>query len=95
MPDGSLYKKATLVNYRHSIQRFLSTKRSDINIVHGDAFKDSKTLFKAQVCEMKKNGRAKVDHHPPIEEDDMRKLYNYVCSSVSATHLQQKVCINL
>ena len=46
--DGSLYKKTTLTTYRHAIQRHLAAIRDDVNIIHGDNLKNSKTLFVAQ-----------------------------------------------
>ena len=90
-PDGSLYKKTTLQSYRHSIQRHIASKRDDIDIIKGIEFKASNSLFQALLKEVKKQGKGKVEHHPAIEEEDMRRLYNYLCVDDSADQLQKKV----
>ena len=90
--DGEMYKKTTLMSYRHSLQRYINTVRDDIDIIHGNEFKNSKVLFQAQTKKMKAEGKAKIDHHPPIEPADLERLYDYVCSDDSAALLQKKVC---
>ena len=88
--DGSLYKKTTLTTYRHAIQRHLAAVRDDVNIIHGDDFKNSKTLFVAQTRKMKEEGMAKIDHHPAVEPSVIAKLYDYVCADLEAAKLLQK-----
>jgi len=56
--------------------------RDYVNIIHGDNFKNSKTLFVAQTRKMKEEGMAKINHHPAIEPSDMAQLYDYVCADL-------------
>jgi len=90
-PDGVLYKKTTLQRYRHSIQRHIASKRDDIDIIKGIQFKSSISLFQAHLREVKKQWKGKVQHHPAIEEEDMRRLHNNLCEDYSADRLQKKV----
>ena len=90
-PDGVLYKKTTLQSYRHSIQRHIASKRDDIDIIKGIQFKSSISLFQAHLREVKKQWKGKVQYHPAIEEEDMRRLYNNLCEDYSADRLQKKV----
>ena len=43
--------------------------------------------------EMKRQGFAAIDHHPPISEQDLLKLYEYLVSSDDAVVLQHKVIL--
>lgn len=88
--DGEQYKKTTLTTYRHAIQRHIASCRNDVDIIHGSEFKNSKTLFKAQTRQLKAEGKAKIDHYPPVEAADMAKLYNYVCADYNSADLLQK-----
>lgn len=88
---GESYKKTTMMSYRHGIQRHLQATRPELDIIHGSDFKDSCKIFKGVVMELKRQGLGSVDHHPPINDADLSKLYDYLCSSDSAEVLQQKV----
>jgi hypothetical protein len=41
--------------------------------------------------ELKRQGQANIDHHPPISDANLIKMYDYLSSSDSAPVLQQKV----
>lgn len=41
--------------------------------------------------ELKRQGQANIDHHPPISDADLIKMYDYLSSSDSAQVLQHKV----
>jgi hypothetical protein len=88
---GEMYKKTTMMSYRHGIQRHLQTTRPDIDIIHGAEFRESCKVFKGVTMELKRQGLGGVDHHPPISDADIAKLYEYLSSSDSAEVLQHKV----
>ncbi|CAB4005218.1 Hypothetical predicted protein [Paramuricea clavata] len=46
-----------------------------VNIVEDVSFGSSNKVFSALLVELKRNGMAKVDHHPEITPDDLQKLY--------------------
>jgi hypothetical protein len=39
--------------------------------------------------ELKKVGLAAVEHFPPIEDDDMEKMYRYFCHNLNDAQLLQ------
>lgn len=45
--------------------------------------------------ELKRQGQANIDHHPPISDADLIKMYDYLSSSDSAQVLQHKVSLKL
>lgn len=97
--EGELYKKSTLISYRHGLQRHLESNRtvSKVDIIKGDAFAKSNRVFKAVGKELKRQGKAATDHHPPISDTDIVKAYDYLISRInegSARHLQFKVCLD-
>lgn len=93
--DGDMYKKSTLMSYRHGIQRHLQKTRPNIDIVNGVEFRKSRTAFKAMTKELKRVGLGGVDHHPPIADSDIEKLYQYLCQDENQNPrlLQQKVSL--
>lgn len=75
---GDMYKKSTLMAYRHGIQRHLEQTRTDIDITKGDDFKKSNRSFKCVTKELKKQGLAVVNHHPSITDDDLERMYGFL-----------------
>lgn len=73
--NGQLYKKSSLFSIRHGINRHL--QQFQIDIINDPEFKESNTTFCANVKELKRQGQGGVDHYPPIEKEDLLKLYNY------------------
>ena len=47
--------------------------------------------FTGVTMEVKRQGTASIDHHPPICDADLQKMYRYLISSDSAIVLQHKV----
>lgn len=45
--------------------------------------------------ELKRQGQANIDHHPPICNADLIKMYDYLSSSDSAQVLQHKVFVDI
>ena len=73
--DGSLFKKSALRNKRYGLKRHLKDNRN-VDILSDPAFIKSNEVFKAMSVELKRNGLGKIDHHPPISEQDLLKLYS-------------------
>ena len=49
-------------------------------------------MFKAKTVELKRQGKAKVEHKPPIAQEDLKKLYTSLAFDVcTPTGLQNKV----
>ncbi|XP_067658215.1 uncharacterized protein [Haliotis asinina] len=92
---GEKYKKSTLMAYRHGIQRYIEKTRPDIDIIRGADFKTSSKTFKAMGKELKRTGFGEVNHHAPIADADLIKLYDYVCSDDSPVFLQYKVFLDI
>ncbi|XP_069138812.1 uncharacterized protein KIAA1958-like [Argopecten irradians] len=91
--NGEHYKKTSLFALRHGLNRFLSM-HSDMDIIHGDDFSHSKNVFQAAAKELKRQGKGGIDHHPPIEEEDTRKMYAYFDLD-NNVKLQEKVFVDM
>ena len=46
-----------------------------IDIIKDGEFNEANKVFTAQCVQLKKDGQAKVQHKPPILDDDLKKLY--------------------
>ena len=92
---GEMYKKSTLISYRHGLQRHLEKCRSDkIDITDNNKFRKSSLAFKGMSKELKRQGLAVVNHHPPISDGDLKSLYQYLLGGIledSSQLLQYKV----
>jgi hypothetical protein len=86
---GEMYKKSTLIAYRHGIQRHLEKTTQDIDILKGEDFKKSAIFFKGMTKELKKAGKAVVEHYPHTEENDLKTMYAYVTSNLEDPQLLQ------
>ena len=84
-----MYKKSTLIAYRHGIQRHLEKTTQDIDILKGKDFKKSAIFFKGMTKELKKAGKAVVEHYPHTEENDLKTMYAYVTSNLEDPQLLQ------
>jgi hypothetical protein len=72
--DGTSYHRNGFTGLRYGISRFMK-KHSGVDITNDPAFVASESAYKARLVEMKKQGFGKVQHYPPIEEDDLYNLY--------------------
>lgn len=72
--DGTLYSKSTMNSIRYGLARYLMNEKK-VNIVEDVSFGSSNKVFSALLVELKRNGMAKVNHHPEITKDDLQKLY--------------------
>ncbi|XP_033759203.1 uncharacterized protein LOC117341461 [Pecten maximus] len=96
--NGDMYKKSTLISYRHGLQRHLEKCRSDnIDITNHNIFRKSSQAFKGMSKELKRQGLAAVNHHPPVSDGDLKNLYHYLLQGnlEDAQLLQYKVFIDL
>ena len=64
--DGELYKKSSLRTTRHGLNRYLG------NIFDAE-FKESEKVFFAVCTYLKRQGFGGVDHHPPVDDSDLKK----------------------
>jgi hypothetical protein len=91
--DGQMYKKTTMQAYRQGLQRHIE-KTTGTNITDKDNFKKSTQAFKAMTKELKRVGLAAIEHHPPIDDSDLEKMYDYFCQNLEdAQLLQYKVSL--
>ena len=89
--DGTSYSKSTLNSLRFGLGRhFKATLGFDI--INDPAFAEANKVFGAKCVELKRQGLAKVEHMPPICEEDLKKLYESdVFNQNSPETLQNKV----
>ena len=73
-PDGKLYRKNSFNCLRHGINRKIKSFHEGWDIIHDPEFTSSGTIFIAQCTRLKREGLAKVEHYPPIDEVDLRKI---------------------
>ena len=73
--DGSLYSKNSLVGIRYGIARYLQQEKG-LKITDDEAFSSANEAFSAVATELKKLGKAKVNHHPEKTKTDLQKLYS-------------------
>lgn len=53
---GEMYRKGTLIAYRHGLQRYLEKAGKGFDIIKGAEFKLSMKAFKCMTKEMKRQG---------------------------------------
>ena len=95
--DGELYKKSCLMTLRHGINRHLSNSRkSPVDIVNANNFNQSQRMFSAISKELKRAGKAKIEHYPPRIDADIEKMYEYLTSDLDdPVILQRKVFVDV
>ena len=76
-----MYQKSTVIAYRYGIQRHLEKTTQDIDLLKGGDFKTSAHFLKRMTKELKKAGKAFVEHYSHIEEHDRKTMYAYVTSN--------------
>ena len=88
--DGNYYTTASLTAIRFSLQRFFSNH--SIDIIKDPEFRESNAAFQATLVKLKREGMAKTQHKPPINKEDINKLYQTgQFDSNSPDTLQNKV----
>ena len=72
--DGTSYSKSTLNSLRFGLNRHFKATRS-FDIINDSEFNDANKVFGAKRADLKRQGLAKVEHKPPICEEDLKKMY--------------------
>lgn len=94
--DGDFYKKSALTGIRFGINRHLQSVRRNIDIINDAEFNEANSIFKAQVVELKRRGKADITRTPDVGLEDLRKLYfSHVFDTDTAEGLVKKVFFDL
>ncbi|KAK7094075.1 hypothetical protein V1264_007745 [Littorina saxatilis] len=91
---GEIYKKTSLDAVRYGINRHLksSPQNKDFDILTDPSFASSNEMFKVAMREIKAQGKAAINHHPPMSDIDRNKLYNSIyLSQATPNGLYNKV----
>ena len=72
--DGTSYSKSTLNSLRFGLNRHFKATRG-FDIINDSEFTDANKVFGAKCVDLKRQGLAKVEHKPPMCEEDLKKLY--------------------
>jgi len=72
--DGTSYPKNTLNSFRFGLNRHFKAT-CGFDIINDSEFTDANKVFGAKCMDLKRQGLAKVEHKPPICEEDLKKLY--------------------
>lgn len=90
--DGELYKATSIEQIRHSLNRHLKAPphNKQYDIIKDRDFIDANESFKAALREMKSEGKGSINHHPVINDNDLKKLYTSF-TTTSPIQLQEKV----
>lgn len=72
--DGTPLKRSYMHTIRYGLKKFISEK---MNIdITGPEFVKSVNFFRAVLTDLKRKGFGKIEHHPAIEQQDLRPLYS-------------------
>lgn len=91
--NGQKYQKTSFYSLRYGLQRHLSMTK-DIDIIKSPVFSKSQKIFEASCADLKRDGKGGIEHFPPIEEKDLKKMYDYFDLSDNI-QLQQKVFVDI
>ena len=72
--DGTLYKKSSLQTFRYGLCRYFTDYR-EINIMKDNNFRESNRVYSAVCKDLKRQDFGGIDHHLPIENADLVKMY--------------------
>ena len=71
--DGTAYSKSTLNSLRFGLNRHFKAT-CGFDIINDSEFTVANKLSGAKCVDLKRQGLAKVEHKPPICEEDLKKL---------------------
>ena len=92
---GELYQKNTLNCIKYGLARHFRSF-SGIDIINDPEFTAANAAFKAQGIDLKRQGKATIQHFPEIEPKDLRKLYDSVAKEINTPRgLQRKVWLDV
>ena len=72
--DGTSYSKSILNSLGFGLNRHFRATRG-FDIINVSEFTDANKVFGAKCVDLKRQGFTKVEHKPPICEEDLKKLY--------------------
>jgi hypothetical protein len=90
--NGDLYRRSSMFSIRHGLNRYLATK--SIDLIHNPAFREANDTFLAVVKELKRQGLGSIDHYPPMDREDLVKMYAYFDINDNVK-LQEKVFVDI
>lgn len=95
--NGTMYKINSFRGIRFAIQRmFKSIRGEDFDVIEGSEFAKANSVYSAQCVVLKRKGLGKTDHHRPINEADLKKLYDSdVFALTHPVSLQHKVFFDI
>ena len=89
--DGTSNSKSTLSSLRIGLNRHFKATRG-FDIINDSEFTDANKVFGAKCVDLKRQGLAKVEHKPPICEENLKKLYESTAFGLNDPEkLQNKV----
>ena len=94
--DKNMYSKCSLIAIGFGLCKFIQFHRPELDIINGSNLKVANIVFKAKIVELKRLGKAKIEHKPPIVSEDLNILYHsIVFDTESPIGLQNKVWFEL
>ena len=82
--DKNMYSKSSLIAIGFGLCKFIQFYRPELDIINGINFQDANLVFKAKIIELKRLGKAKIEHKPPIVSEDLNKLYHSIAFDTKA-----------
>ena len=93
--DGNLYSRSSMISIRFGLQRYFQSQLK-FDIINDSEFKLPNEMSKAVMVQLKKSGKANVQHKDAISKTDMQKLYSSdTLSTLTAQGLQYKVFMDI
>ena len=92
--SGENHKSASVIQVRYGLSKFLKQKCDLFDLNNDDVFSSYGEVYKAVLSDMKRKGFGSVQHYPPIEQEDLKKLYersHHTFDSDTPVGLQNKV----
>ena len=81
-----------LVAIHFGLCRHIKVSRPEVDIINRAHFTETNRIFTVKITELKRNGKRKVDHKPPIAVVDLQKLSNSsIFDQKTPVGLQNKV----
>ena len=79
---GELYKKTSLDLFRYSLNRYIKKQPGNqttmVDLLTDPAFAKSNESFQVAMREIKAEGKAEIQHFPPLSDIDREKLYKSI-----------------
>jgi hypothetical protein len=83
---GEEYSRSSLLGFRNAIERHLLQHDRHIKISKNPAFQRSNKMLEAKLKAIRREGKENVQHKPPIEPGDIKKIQSSPFLSVDNPH---------